>query len=101
MLSEDKARQEVHDVQKNPESLQRLDELERHISVPKKSNFEWYKNVPKYRFTDGNLLVLYDIHEVNGSSGWRAPDYIKERIKVGLETYGMILRSRQNKHKIW
>ena len=27
------------------------------------------------------------------------PDYIKERIKVGLETYGMIMRSRPDKHK--
>ena len=27
------------------------------------------------------------------------PGYIKERIKVGLETYGMIMKSRPDKHK--
>jgi hypothetical protein len=31
-----------HDLQKNPESLQRLDELERQISVPKKLTSAWY-----------------------------------------------------------
>ncbi|MCY1154270.1 MAG: hypothetical protein MOP50_750 [Nitrososphaera sp.] len=31
-----------HDLQKNPESLQRLDELERQISVPKKVTSTWY-----------------------------------------------------------
>ena len=54
----------------------------------------------EYRFTDGNLLVLYAIYKskpvaVDGE----LPDYIKERIKVGLETYGMIMRSRPDKHK--
>ena len=51
----------------------------------------------EYRFTDGNLLVLYAIHKSKPEAGWRAP--IKERIKVGLETYGMIMRSRPDKHK--
>jgi hypothetical protein len=54
----------------------------------------------EYRFTDGNLLVLYAIHkskpaETNGE----LPDYIKERIKVALETYDMIMRSRPDKKK--
>ena len=31
-----------HDLQKSPESLQRLDELERQISVPKKVTSTWY-----------------------------------------------------------
>jgi hypothetical protein len=31
-----------HDLQKNPESLQRLDELERQISIPKKVTSTWY-----------------------------------------------------------
>jgi hypothetical protein len=31
-----------NDLQKNPESLQRLDELERQISVPKKVTSTWY-----------------------------------------------------------
>lgn len=55
----------------------------------------------EYRFTDGNLLVIYAIHKskpIAGGNG-ELPDYIKERIKVSLETYGMIMRSRPDKHK--
>jgi hypothetical protein len=53
----------------------------------------------EYRFTDGNLLVLYAIHKGRAAANGELPDYIKERIKVGLETYGMIMRSRPDKHK--
>jgi hypothetical protein len=54
----------------------------------------------EYRFTDGNLLVLYAIHKNKPvAAGGDLPDYIKERVKVGLETYGMIMRSRPDKHK--
>jgi hypothetical protein len=54
----------------------------------------------EHRFTDGNLLVLYAIHKSKPvSAGGELPDYIKERVKVGLETYGMIMRSRPDKHK--
>jgi hypothetical protein len=55
----------------------------------------------EHRFTDGNLLVLYAIHKGKPLAGADddLPDYIKERIKVGLETYGMIMRSRPDKHK--
>jgi hypothetical protein len=52
----------------------------------------------EYRFTDGNLIVLYAIHKDRTSDG-ELPDYIIERLKVGLETYGMIMRSRPDKHK--
>jgi len=54
----------------------------------------------EYRFTDGNLLVLYAIHmgkSVNEED--LLPDYIRERIKICLETYGMITRSRPDRHK--
>jgi hypothetical protein len=54
----------------------------------------------EYRFTDGNLLVLYAIYKSKPvPDDGELPDYIKERIKVGLETYGMIMRSRPDKHK--
>jgi hypothetical protein len=54
----------------------------------------------EHRFTDGNLLILYAIHKSKPvSAGGELPDYIKERVKVGLETYGMIMRSRPDKHK--
>jgi hypothetical protein len=54
----------------------------------------------EYRFTDGNLLVLYVIHRGKPETKGELPDYVKERIKVGLETYGMILKSRPDKHKM-
>ncbi|HWS19051.1 MAG TPA: hypothetical protein VN239_00025 [Nitrososphaera sp.] len=54
----------------------------------------------EYRFTDGNLLVLYAIHKtIPAAADGELPDYVKERIKVGLETYGMIMRSRPDKYK--
>ena len=53
----------------------------------------------EYRFTDGNLLVVYAIHKGKSAADSELPDYIKERIKVGVETYGMIMRSRPDKHK--
>jgi hypothetical protein len=55
----------------------------------------------EYRFTDGNLLVLYAIHKSKSvaAADGELQDHIKERIKVGLETYGMIMRSRPDKHK--
>ena len=51
-----------------------------------------------FRFTDGNLIVLYAIHS-GRSAGGGLPDYILERVKVGLETYGMVMRSKADKHK--
>lgn len=53
----------------------------------------------EYRFTDGNLLVLYAIHNGKSATDEGFPEYIKERIKVCLETYRMIMRSRPDKHK--
>ena len=53
----------------------------------------------EYRFTDGNLLVLYAIHKGKSATDGELPDYIKERIKVCLETYGIIIRSKPDKHK--
>jgi hypothetical protein len=52
----------------------------------------------EYRFTDGNLIVLYAVHKGKSSDGG-LPDYILERVKLGLETHGMVMRSRPDKHK--
>lgn len=52
----------------------------------------------EYRFTDGNLIILYAIHKGKSADGG-LPDYVMERVKVGLETYGMVMRSRPDKHK--
>jgi hypothetical protein len=58
----------------------------------------------EYRFTDGNLLILYLVHRTSNNSGNNnnnndLPDYIKERIKLGIETYNSIMKSRPDKHK--
>ena len=50
------------------------------------------------RFTDGNLIVLYAVHKGRSSDGG-LPDYVLERVKLGLETHGMVMRSRPDKHK--
>ncbi len=52
----------------------------------------------EFRFTDGNLIVLYAVHKGKTADG-ALPDYILERVKVGLETYGMVMRSKADKHK--
>jgi hypothetical protein len=52
----------------------------------------------EYRFTDGNLIVLYAIHRGRAADDG-LPDYIIERVKVGLETYGMVMRSKADHHK--
>jgi hypothetical protein len=52
----------------------------------------------EYRFTDGNLIVLYAVHRGRSSDGG-LPDYIQERVKLGLETHGTVMKSRPDKHK--
>jgi hypothetical protein len=52
----------------------------------------------EYRFTDGNLIVLYAVHRGRAAGGG-LPDYILERVKVGLETYGIVMRSKADHHK--
>lgn len=54
----------------------------------------------EYRFSDGNLLVLYAIYRGKPLDGSNSlPDYVQERVKVGLETYDMIMKSRPDRHK--
>jgi hypothetical protein len=52
----------------------------------------------EYRFTDGNLLVLYVVHKGRTQDG-SVPDYIQERLNLALETYNMIVKSRPDSHK--
>lgn len=52
----------------------------------------------EYRFTDGNLIVLYAVYRGRSSDGG-LPDYIQERVKLGIETYGTVMKSRPDKHK--
>lgn len=52
----------------------------------------------EFRFTDGNLLVLYAVHNDSSHNG-SLPGYIQERVKVGLETFEMVMQSRPDKHK--
>jgi hypothetical protein len=52
----------------------------------------------EYRFTDGNLLVLYVIHRGRSADGG-LPDYVQERVKLALETYNTIMKSRPDKNK--
>jgi hypothetical protein len=50
------------------------------------------------RFTDGNLIVLYAVHRGKSDDG-NLPDYILERVKLGLDTHNMVMKSRPDKHK--
>lgn len=52
----------------------------------------------EYRFTDGNLLVLYAVHKGRTQDG-SLPDYVKERVNLALETYNMIVKSRPDGNK--
>ncbi len=52
----------------------------------------------EYRFTDGSLIVLYAVHK-GGSTEGGLPDYVQERVKVCLETHGMVMHSRPDRHK--
>jgi hypothetical protein len=53
----------------------------------------------EYHFTDGNLIVTYAIYQGKSDSENSLPDYITERIKVTLETYDMVMRSKADRHK--
>jgi hypothetical protein len=52
----------------------------------------------EFRFTDGNLIVLYAVHRGRSQDGG-LPDYILERVKLGLETHDMVMKSRADHHK--
>jgi hypothetical protein len=52
----------------------------------------------EYRFTDGNLIILYAVHKGKSSDGG-LPDYIKERVQLGLETHNTVMQSKADNHK--
>ncbi len=54
----------------------------------------------EYRFTDGNLIILYAIHLQNLLNGQnRIPDHINERVKLCLKTYRIVLQSKPDGKK--
>lgn len=54
----------------------------------------------EYRFTDGNLIILYAIHKQNSFTGQnRIPDYIDERVKLCFDTYKIIRQSKPDGEK--
>ena len=52
----------------------------------------------EYHFTDGNLIILYAIHGSTSMDGG-LPDYINERIKICVDIFRIIMRSKPDKYK--
>ena len=52
----------------------------------------------EFRFTDGNLIILYGINR-GKSADSELPDHIKERVKVCLGTFNIIMKSKPDKEK--
>ena len=52
----------------------------------------------EFRFTDGNLFILYGINRGKSADG-ELPDHIKERVKVCLGTFNIIMKSKPDKQK--
>ena len=55
------------------------------------------KSLSETRFTDGNLIILYSIHQ-NASSS-ELPAHVLERISVCKQLYDVILSSKPDAHK--
>lgn len=53
----------------------------------------------EYRFTDGNLIILYVLHSHPSSKQDGLPDYINERVKLCMDTYRIIVQSRPDGNK--
>ncbi len=53
----------------------------------------------EHLFTDGNLIIIYAIYDSKSAPDGRLPDYMIERVKVTLETYNMVMRSKADRHK--
>lgn len=53
----------------------------------------------EYRFTDGNLIILYALHNQHSSKRNGIPDYIDERVKLCIETYRITVQSRPDGNK--
>lgn len=55
------------------------------------------KSLSETRFTDGNLIILYSIHQNPSSS--ELPSHVLERINLCERMYHVILRSKPDAHK--
>jgi len=55
------------------------------------------KSLSETRFTDGNLIILYSIHQSPSSS--ELPSHVLERINLCERMYHVILRSKPDAHK--
>lgn len=53
----------------------------------------------EYRFTEGNLIILYAIYRGRSADGRGLPDYMLERVKVCMDTMRIITRSKPDKDK--
>lgn len=53
----------------------------------------------EYRFTEGNLIILYAIYRGGPADGGNLPDYILERVKVCLGTLRIITCSKPDGQK--
>jgi hypothetical protein len=53
----------------------------------------------EYRFTEGNLIILYAIYRGRSADGRNLPDYMLERVKVCMDTLRIITRSKPDRHK--
>jgi hypothetical protein len=51
----------------------------------------------EHRFTEGNLIVLYAIHRAGPMNGI-VPDYIRERIRVSLDTLRIVMSSKPDRY---
>jgi hypothetical protein len=53
----------------------------------------------EYRFTDGNMIILYALHRVTSIHN-NLPAHISERVEVCLETFRIIMQSKPDNHKM-
>jgi len=53
----------------------------------------------EYRFTDGNIIILYALHRVTSLDN-SLPAHISERVEVCLDTFRIIMQSKPDKHKM-
>jgi hypothetical protein len=52
----------------------------------------------EYRYTDGNLIVLYAISKCNHEDG-ELPGYIEERVKLCMNIFKLIMQSKPDRNR--
>lgn len=53
----------------------------------------------EFRFTDGNLIILYAQFRPHSSDAGALPEYIIRRIQTCIETYTMVVKSKPDANK--